>query len=1559
MRQRLLYSLATVLLGVGLSAQTISLAGQSLDFSAPLTANPTLTAGGTCVYDNVVTVGTTSYDAIVRIEAINNALISDFDNTSTTNSNTAAHFSPEVLWTAAGSIDYSITFIEDGTAAAPVLVSVGDFYLSAWDLDGIGPSGVYFESDGISSYALGASSFLSYTTSGTGNGRFTNSSTTSNTTGTDGRSRVTVGYASTNRIDFSVGSASAGNKTYLISGANPTSWFPTTEVSTSFPALITYASLSPFFTCDAAASAAQSFLVEGRNLTGALTLTAPSGYQISNESTTGWTTSLVLATDSTGRMDTTVYVRMDGSTPLANPTSVALSTPGHSGSSVAVSGTKGGTLTVANFTGTNPTACGASDGSITFNIENVADGTYPISYQGGTGTATVSGGVATISNLEEGHYLDIVLTDASGCSTELGNNITLSEPIDFTITYAPTDKDLCIGNTTTFGVIASGATVTYQWRNFAANSWANLTGATLTTYTTAALTDTAIYDVRVTSAAGCRWTAPRVAANVHGLPTATLVSTPASCPGTADGAIDLTQNSGQLPMTYQWSNGASTEDLSNIPSGTYTVTMLDPIGCEGTASITVSDSDGVAPTVYAKDITIALDSLGQASITPADVDSASSDNCTLDLSISDSLWNCTQIGTDTIMLIGTDGSQSDTDFAVITIVDLTAPQITCGTDTTIYTALDTSGAAYSWAAPTLYDNCGVDTSWSSDSSGAWFAIGTYDIYTYAMDAAGNLDSCSFTLTVADTLAPSFTSCPLDTTMYADAMNCGANLTWTAPTATDNSDSIFYTRTDTSGAFFTVGIDTVMIFAHDLSGNTDTCSFIVTVIDTIAPAWTGTLDTLVVQAGIDTCGVFTDSVSLTAPPIVEACGIDTLYNNADTYYALGSHDIYWFVTDVHGNTDSILQKLVIEETVAPEIYCPGDTLVFAAAADSTWTQVTWTGDSVWDNCGMDTSYFSLANGGYLPLGFFKIDFFAIDVSGNSDTCSFFIDIQDTTAPAFVGTLSDTTLYTTQDSCSVYYAWTQPTIEENSTNYTSTSNVTAPNGNFGIGTHTVYYTVTDAAGLSDSIGFTITVVDNVGPALYTNTQSLTLDSDGFATLSVAQVDSGSFDCSGIDTLWITQELFVCTDVGSPVVWFHGIDSLGYHDSVQVPITVLPNPAGVIQSTLATTDVLCFGDSNGTATISATGGSLPYAYSWTTGDTTQSISGLAAGTYNYHVSDTNGCVFQTNFTIGSPAALTISHTTSDYNGYGISSEGANDGTIDITVGGGTTPYSYSWNNNATTEDQSGLSEGTYIVIVTDTNGCSISDTITLAEPDELSVDVIVLSDNICPDGHDGVVYADISGGVGPMTITWLNGFAGDTLTGMNSGLYIVTVVDTNGAFATDSAYIISYDEDCDGILNDDEGGIPGGGGGMADTDGDGIPNQQDTDSDGDGIADALEYDTNGDGIPFDDCDGDGIPDFLDADLCTPKPATVMTPNGDGRNDFWEIPELLQYPNTSVRIYNRHGILVYFNDNYANEFNGNANVQTYLTNDTRELPTGTYYYYIQFGGTDLTMNGYLYINR
>ena len=124
-------------------SQSIPTGGQSLDFGSPLTANPTTATGGTCVYDDVVTVNGVSYDAIVTIDAMTNALLSDFDATATSNGNTAANFSPAILWTGPGEISYRVVFIEDGTAASPVAVTLGEIYLTAWDMDAIGVTGKY------------------------------------------------------------------------------------------------------------------------------------------------------------------------------------------------------------------------------------------------------------------------------------------------------------------------------------------------------------------------------------------------------------------------------------------------------------------------------------------------------------------------------------------------------------------------------------------------------------------------------------------------------------------------------------------------------------------------------------------------------------------------------------------------------------------------------------------------------------------------------------------------------------------------------------------------------------------------------------------------------------------------------------------------------------------------------------------------------------------------------------------------------------------------------------------------------------------------------------------------------------------------------------------------------------------------------------------------------------------------------------------------------------------------------------------------------------------------
>ena len=524
MKKRLTHCLALAFIAANatLSAQTVSVSGNSLSFDDPLTPNPSTAVGGFCVYNDVVSVNGTPYDAIMTIDAISNALIADFDADNTTNSNSSAHFSPSVLWTGAGSIQYTLTFIEDGTAGAPVPATLGDFYLTGWDFDAVGPAGRFLQATGMSSYTLGSNTVLSYTQSTIGSGTFTNTTTGSNTTGTDGKSRVTVGFSSASSVAFSIGASSAGSTTYLISGNNPGSWFPTTANETLIPVVNTFGTTAPFFTCDGIPSAGQGIWVEADHLTDSLIITAPAGYAVSAAMNGAYSSSLTLGADSTDMLDTTIYIAMDGTTPASDPADITISSTGASNVLISVSGTKGGALTASNFAKTDPTTCSGTDGVITFDVTNVPDGTYAITYEGGSTTANVLSGVATINGLGQGHYFDIVLTDATGCQTAMGNDLSLEDPIDFTVVYSPSDVNICAGSSATFGVITTGTATSFQWYTFTGGMWAAIPGETSSTFTTPSLTDTARYQVVATSTSDCQWTSLPVSANVNPIPVATL-----------------------------------------------------------------------------------------------------------------------------------------------------------------------------------------------------------------------------------------------------------------------------------------------------------------------------------------------------------------------------------------------------------------------------------------------------------------------------------------------------------------------------------------------------------------------------------------------------------------------------------------------------------------------------------------------------------------------------------------------------------------------------------------------------------------------------------------------------------------------------------------------------------------------------------------------------------------------------------------------------------------------------------------------------------------------------
>src|SRR6185503_13648528 len=124
---------------------------------------------------------------------------------------------------------------------------------------------------------------------------------------------------------------------------------------------------------------------------------------------------------------------------------------------------------------------------------------------------------------------------------------------------------------------------------------------------------------------------------------------------------------------------------------------------------------------------------------------------------------------------------------------------------------------------------------------------------------------------------------------------------------------------------------------------------------------------------------------------------------------------------------------------------------------------------------------------------------------------------------------------------------------------------------------------------------------------------------------------------------------------------------------------------------TNVNCYSQSTGGITLSVTNSTAPYTFNWSNGATTQNLSNIPAGNYTVTVTSANGCTRVTNTTITQPASAVAAALTSSGN---VSCNGGVNGTINIAVSGGITPYTYNWSNGATTQDLTSVAAGTYTV-------------------------------------------------------------------------------------------------------------------------------------------------------------------------------------------------------------------------------------------------------------------------
>jgi gliding motility-associated-like protein len=219
------------------------------------------------------------------------------------------------------------------------------------------------------------------------------------------------------------------------------------------------------------------------------------------------------------------------------------------------------------------------------------------------------------------------------------------------------------------------------------------------------------------------------------------------------------------------------------------------------------------------------------------------------------------------------------------------------------------------------------------------------------------------------------------------------------------------------------------------------------------------------------------------------------------------------------------------------------------------------------------------------------------------------------------------------------------------------------------------------------------------------------------------------------------------------------------------------GILYTSGVTKNVSCFGKSDGSVEITAYGGTLPYSYIWSTQVTTQNIYNVSGNNYYVTVTDVNGCFVVSLYVLTEPQPLADAIV-----GTNVSCYGGNNGTATVNVNGGTVPYTFLWNDFSIAGTRAGLYAGKYVVLVTDSNGCNLFDSITITQPTQINI-IGSVNDATCFGSSTGSIDITVTGGTPGYTYSWSNGTTNQDPVGLPAGATDVLVTDLSGCTATAS--------------------------------------------------------------------------------------------------------------------------------------------------------------------------------
>ena len=586
--------------------------------------------------------------------------------------------------------------------------------------------------------------------------------------------------------------------------------------------------------------------------------------------------------------------------------------------------------------------------------------------------------------------------------------------------------------------------------------------------------------------------------------TATVVKNNIPCKGIINGSISITATNGILPYLYSIDNGVTYTSVSNYTGlniGTYIVKVKDSIGC-------VSAAQTFTITQPSTSLSFTLSKLGPVC--------GSSSNAT---------------GQITITGVG-------------------------GTSPYSYSRND--GITYQTS--TLFDQ---------------LPKGRYTVRVRDANNCINFDS-NVVLTDFDTTKPVFTSCPSNISFYADS-SCSTSATYSTPTATDNcrTPSVTLSQGLASGSIFPIGVSTVTYIANDSNGNTKTCSFTVTIQDTIKPV----VVTQDITVQLNGSGTATITGSQVDNGSSDGCGIASRTVSPSTFNSSkrGTNTVTLTVTDNNGNVKTAYATVTVQDTIKPTAIAQNRTVYLNATGVATITAAQVDNGST-DNCGIATRTLSKSSFDCSNVGLVAVKLYVTDTSGNIDSANAVITVQDTVRPKVV-----TKNITAQLNALGTVTISASQLDNGSSDSCGIANMTVNTSTFtcsNIGANTVILTVIDNNGNFKTGYATVTIQDTVKPVVITQNITIQLNSSGTASITASQVNNGSNDACGIASMSVSPSSFTVSNAGANTVTLSITDNNGNVKTGTAIVTI----QDTIKPTVITRNITVQLDASGNTSITA---------------------------------------------------------------------------------------------------------------------------------------------------------------------------------------------------------------------------------------------------------------------------------------------------------------------------------------------------------------------------------------